>query len=359
MADNPRDGGLWSVAWSYTVEKSGDEVSEHVDTVGSLPTAVVNGRRVVISGGADGTVRLWDPAAGGPVGEPLTGHDGAVTAVAATVMDERPHAVTLGRDGTVRLWDLAGGRQVGPAMSRYPAKGLKKMRVRDLIAAFAGISLHQVFALATAETGTGPVAIVAGEDGAQVWDLATSRARGEPLIGKLVMAVVTADTEGRSVAIMSEGASRVRLWDLDSGTPIGELPGEVEVDGVVTALSVGEVDGRTVILTARVRPPGPTRIQMWDPVTRLPTGEAMGDREDLLIGSLTVAVLGERACVIAGGAVPPGRGVVVAWDAATGRKVGETQLLPSIVSAVVPYPDGPEGSLAISFGSDIAVLTPR
>ena len=37
---------------------------------------------LLASAGDDGTVRLWDPATGDPVGDPLTGHDGGVTAVA-------------------------------------------------------------------------------------------------------------------------------------------------------------------------------------------------------------------------------------------------------------------------------------
>src|SRR3954470_19887861 len=41
----------------------------------------------------------------------LTGHDGWVYAVACTVLDGSPVAVTGGSDGTVRLWDLAGGTQ--------------------------------------------------------------------------------------------------------------------------------------------------------------------------------------------------------------------------------------------------------
>jgi hypothetical protein len=37
---------------------------------------------VVISGGDDGTVRVWDLATGVPVGNPFTGHKGAVQSLA-------------------------------------------------------------------------------------------------------------------------------------------------------------------------------------------------------------------------------------------------------------------------------------
>lgn len=355
-------GTLW--AWELAPrEKPGDQITGHADEVADLATAVVNGRRVIVSCG-DTTVRLWDPVAGGLVGEPLAGHVGTVHTVATIMVDERPHAVTAGMDGTARLWDLAAGQQVGPCLSRYAATDVSAIPVAEMIATvFSGTGLHQVLTAATAKVGGVGVAVVGGEDGAQVWDLATGEARGEPLTGGLVMSVVTADVDGRTIVVTAGGASKVRLWDLATGALIGELPGEIETEGAVTGLAVEEVDGRTVILTARIPLSGGSRIQMWDPVTRTPIGETMGDQESgILVGAMTVAVLDGRRCVIAGGVIPKGRGALLAWDLVTGEPVGEAQVFPSAVSAVIPYPAGPgrpDGSLAIAFGLDVAVLTPR
>jgi WD40 repeat protein len=81
---------------------------------GTLP----DGTPVIISGGDDGTVRVWRLADGTPVGEPLTGHDGTVRAVAAgTLPDGTPVIISGGDDGTVRVWQPADGTPVGEPLS--------------------------------------------------------------------------------------------------------------------------------------------------------------------------------------------------------------------------------------------------
>jgi WD40 repeat protein len=77
--------------------------------VTSVALGTVAGRPVIVSGGQDGTVRLWDLAAGRLRGEPLRGHEGRVTSVALGTVAGRPVIVSGGVDRTVRVWDVAGG----------------------------------------------------------------------------------------------------------------------------------------------------------------------------------------------------------------------------------------------------------
>ena len=83
-----------------------------------------DGRMLLATAGLDGTVRLWDPVAGTPVGDPLEGHTDWVMAVAAVPLpDGRVLLASAGRDRTVRLWDPANRtpaavtRLVGPVQS--------------------------------------------------------------------------------------------------------------------------------------------------------------------------------------------------------------------------------------------------
>ena len=82
----------------------------HAGPVRSV-AVTADGARAV-SGGEDGTVRVWDLAAGQQQAT-LTGHEGAVMSVAVTADGAR--AVSGGEDGTVRVWDLATGQQQADA----------------------------------------------------------------------------------------------------------------------------------------------------------------------------------------------------------------------------------------------------
>ena len=90
----------------------GEPLRGHDGGVISVAVGTVDGRPVIVSGGSDGTVRVWDLTSGGPRGEPLRGHDGGVTSVAVGTLEGRPVIVSGGDDGTVRVWDLTSARRV-------------------------------------------------------------------------------------------------------------------------------------------------------------------------------------------------------------------------------------------------------
>ena len=52
----------------------GEPLTGHTGRVNAVALGTVGDRAIVSSAGDDGTVRVWDPVVGEPVGEPLRGH---------------------------------------------------------------------------------------------------------------------------------------------------------------------------------------------------------------------------------------------------------------------------------------------
>ena len=103
----------------------------HADGMNAVAAGERQGRPVVVSGGHDGTVRVWDLEVGEPrvwnldASRPamasLAGHDSGVTALAVGERQGQPVVVSGGGDGVVRVWDIetaragAGGFWASPA----------------------------------------------------------------------------------------------------------------------------------------------------------------------------------------------------------------------------------------------------
>jgi WD40 repeat protein len=74
---------------------------------------VVDGRTVLASASYDETVRLWDPATGTPIGEPLTGHTNTVAGVAFGVVEGRTVLASAGGPD-ILLEEVLGDRCFQP-----------------------------------------------------------------------------------------------------------------------------------------------------------------------------------------------------------------------------------------------------
>lgn len=162
--------------------------------VQALAVTEQEGRTVVISGGSDSTVRVWD-LAGQPVGSPFTGHTSSVSALATAELEGRPVVVSGSDDKTVRVWDLATGQQ------------LRSLRI--------GADGYANSVASTQLRGQ-TVVITGGFDGVRVWDLATGEPVCSPFTGHTdaVSAVTAVELDGRPVAISGSADTTVRVWDL-------------------------------------------------------------------------------------------------------------------------------------------------
>ena len=157
----------WQTRWSHGRRATGHQVlTGHTGEVSAVAVgALPDGTPVIVSGGDDGTVRVWRLADGTPVGEPLSGHAGWVRAVAVGALpDGTPVIVSGGGDGTVRVWRLADGTPVGEPLTGHDGE-------------------VNAVAVGALPDGT-PVIVSGGGDGTvRVWRLADGTPVGEPLTG--------------------------------------------------------------------------------------------------------------------------------------------------------------------------------
>ncbi|MBB4927318.1 hypothetical protein [Kitasatospora kifunensis] len=331
----------------------GKPLPGHGDTVNSLTTAVLDGvsdgtsdgvsdgNNVVVSTSWDGTARLWDLATGTAVGKPFADHDDLVYGVATAVLDGRRVIVTGGRDQWVRVWDPGTGAQVGEPLEHDTG----------------------VAAVATAVLGGRPIAVTGSWRGTvEVWDLTTRQPLYEPLTGHEadVSALATAVVDGRPVAVTGSTDGTARIWDLATGTAIGgplrglgepgpahqEDEEDEEEAPDIAGVATVELDGRPVAVIGSTD--GVLRV--WDLATGTPLGEPLTVAEDWLT-AVAAGMLDGRPVVVAGGE----DGRVRTWDLATRAQLGPDLVLPLRVGALAVARDG---RLAVGFDWEVAVFGP-
>ena len=172
--------------------------------------------RMAVSGGSDGTVRVWD-LAGDAAPRVLTGHAGPVNAVAVSA-DGRT-AVSGSADGTVRVWDLAGD------------------------AAPRVLTGHAGDVNAVAVSADGRIAVSGGDDGTvRVWDLAGDAAP-RVLTGQPVAEVVVTsyNFQVNPVAVSADGpraAPELARYDMISAERAGDPAPATPPAAAGTALGV-------------------------------------------------------------------------------------------------------------------------
>lgn len=233
---------------------------EHPAAVTCCAFAVgADGKRVAISGDAEGSVRLWD-AAGNVLLHTLEGHRGALTACTG-LEDRHPLVASGGADGQVCLWDARSGallRTLAGGTGAITALALTFVANRLLIAASSedrSVRLWEVESGRLLAHFTGHRAAVSactfdplgrllsgGREGAlRLWTLPEADHTPVEAHGAAVQGVAFTPNSARLISASQD--REVRVWYADTGERLQTMRGHV---GGIYALAV-RADGRVAL----------------------------------------------------------------------------------------------------------------
>ncbi|WP_410659464.1 hypothetical protein [Amycolatopsis sp. lyj-112] len=357
----------WRAEWAWwSLTGAHRQLVGHESAIRAVSTGSMDGRAVAVTGGADGTARMWDLMTRRPLGEPLEPGSDAVTALAIREIADYVVLVTGGDDGRLAAWDLSTGKMLGQPLEGHTnsitsvAVGVVAgktiavsgsrdgtARVWDLSDPSAGVQQGIPFvkhrsavnAVALAELDGAMVVLSGGDDKrVHVWDVVTQEQLGEPLIGHTA-AVSALASIGRTVVTGSKDQT-IGLWDLRTRQQIGE-PIVAHQQGV-QALAAGELNGVPVAVSC-----GQTDAKVWNLDTRRLIGQPLVGHIGV-IRAVAFGTVDRTPVAITGGTDRTGR----IWDLNADQPLaGHTD---EIVSVAISRVDG--RSLAVTGSEDTTAI---
>ncbi len=310
LASGSDDGTvrIWDPARGEAV---GDPVTLHDAAVQSIEAfAGPRGRTLLATGGADGTVRIWDPVRGETVGEPLTGHDDWVHSVAAFKdADGQTLLATGGGDGTLRVWEPLTGKELAVGgLDEYGTEWDPDTREETDVLVETGHDgdVYSVVAFDSLDDNRDRHVLLAtaGNDGTvRIWDPVSGEETTDPLTGHegAVFSVAAFEGRGGQTLLASGGEDgTVRIWNPDTGRQtMAPLSGHEEpVLAVGTLVEAAEDGARTLLVTVGAD----NSVRLWDPAGGPPvTAPLTGHKNWVRAVSLVPPLSGAHPLLATGG----------------------------------------------------------
>jgi WD40 repeat protein len=303
--------------WEPAVRRVRAELRGHQDEV----THVVfspEGNRLLTSS-RDQTARLWNTS--GSLVRTFKGHTGEVET--AIFSDKGHQIITAGADRLAILWN-ASGNQEYEVVAGTPAMG----RINSLSFSLGG---EQLFA---AGCGEGTAAFLSA------WNLADVTQPHPLQVAATDGTAMGFSPDGRFVAIGetesidANTASRVRVWDLESGrtsATIAGLTGRIRSvgyspDGRIIAASMGDRDERI-----------PGEVRFWDTATG-----ALRSTLSKLNGRVEAAFIPDSKLIVTVSESKKRLGEIRLWNSETGEAVGQIEKAKELenLNTMALSPDG-------------------
>lgn len=378
---------IWRTNAHYVVESAPIVFPHPGGTVSALfsPEGTV-----VLTGGVDGTARLWDAATGQAIGEPLAHAAPAAANVrvivrAVAFSRDGKHILTgtlnafIGQDkflpGEVQLWDAMTGKPIGkpwphagPVMHVVFSSDGRRALTCGFVDAPTGrtgearvwnLSLGQPIGPALKQSGPiwagdfspdGRVIVTGSLDGTtQFWLTATGLPIGPPanLLGNVTKVAFSPDGS-TALSTRAYDHAAASLWQ----APVGPADVIPPIHNPEPTVMVYRPDGQ-ILATGR----RDGRVQLW----KLPGGEPLGAPLETH-GTVTAIAFSTDGAVVA---VANGTPLVQLWDVATGTPHGQPLAHPDS-AAVTALAFSPDDRLLLtatldadSYLWDLSVSPPR